>query len=408
MSIKIAHYAKLELQLKVFQLKEQEVAAAAQLDALAAAAAGSESKAAAATAHALGLEQQLISQRELLAQQKHEHEELQRKLVDMENCLSQQRQKNAEHHRQTLANRNRSEGNAVASQPLTPVQASSPVQEDQLEAAAGGVGSRWSLVMKEQLRQRQLRLENEQIGEHGGGLLGRSPLPSPSTVEQLSAAAATIAMHNEHIEQMRQESEHLQSQLSMMRTRAETSEARLQQLLNSPLVQESAVSAAANLTPQRVAPSLSSMAGMFDVSAAEGSNLLQLSQLTAQVVLDCRRMTEVNHASLREIQVEKSVKIQLLFQPCSPTLKHLLGTRAIPAWPARPCARGKCKGGKCKGGKCKRNCLRGQTADATATLQHLVASRSSTCIAARSYKLSSICIRRAASTGCCYPPTLAK
>jgi hypothetical protein len=109
---------------------------------------------------------------------------------------------------------------------------------------------------------------------------------------------------------MRQESEHLQSQLSAMQTRAEKSEARLQQLLNSSLAQESEVSAAANSNPQRVAPSLPSMAGMLDVSAAEGSNLLQLSQLTAQVVLDCRRMTEVNHASLRDIQVAKNIKIQ--------------------------------------------------------------------------------------------------
>jgi hypothetical protein len=305
MSVKIAHYAKLEL-----QLKEQEAAAAAQLDALAAEAAGYETKAAAATAHALGLEQQLIALRELLAQQKHKQEELQRKFVDMENCLSQQRQKNAEHHLQPSANRNTSEGNTVGSPPLTPVRAALPVQEDQLESAAGGVGSRWSLVMKEQLRQQQLRLKNEQIGEHGAGLLERSPLPSPSTVEQLSAAAATITMHNEHIQQMRQESEHLQSQLSAMQTRAEKSEARLQQLLNSSLAQESEVSAAANSNPHRAAPSLPSMAGMLDVSAAEGSNLLQLSQLTAQVVLDCRRMTEVNHASLRDIQVAKNIKIQ--------------------------------------------------------------------------------------------------
>jgi hypothetical protein len=40
-------------------------------------------------------------------------------------------------------------------------------------------------------------------------------------------------------------------------------------------------------------------------SAAAGSSLLQLSQLTAQVVLDCRRMAEVNHAQLSHLQVKR-------------------------------------------------------------------------------------------------------
>jgi hypothetical protein len=315
MSVKIAYYANLEL-----QLKEQEKAtSAAQLDALAAEAAaqlesarqmqvGSESKVAAATARVLELEQQLIVLREQHAQQKHEQEELQRQLVDMENCLRQQRQEYAEQHRQPSANRNTNEGNAFDRQHLTPVRASSPLQEEQLESAASGVGSRWSLVMKEQLRQQQHRLHNQRIGERGAGFSEKSPSSSPSTVEQLSAAAATITMHNEHILQMRQESEHLQAQLSMMQTRAEASEARLQQLSasSSSLSPQSALPLATNLTPQRIAPSFPTGAVTVDVSASEGSNLLQLSQLTAQVVLDCRRMTEVNHASLREIQVAKS------------------------------------------------------------------------------------------------------
>jgi hypothetical protein len=315
MSVKIAYYANIEL-----QLKEQEKATSpAHLDALAAEAAAqlesarqmqvsSESKVAAATARVLELEQELIVLREQCAQQKREREGLQQQLVDMENCLGQQRQDYEEQHRQPSVNRNTSEGNAFDRHHLTPVRASSPLQEDQLESAAGGVGSRWSLVMKEQLRQQQHRLHNQRIGERGAGLSEKSPLSSPSTFEQLSAAAATITMHNEQILQLRQECENLQAQLSMMQTRAEASEARLQQMStsSSSLSPQSTLPPATNLTPQRVAPSFSTGAGTVDFFASEGSNLLQLSQLTAQVVLDCRRMTEVNHASLREIQVAKS------------------------------------------------------------------------------------------------------
>ncbi len=161
-------------------------------------------------------------------------------------------------------------------------------------------------MMKEQVRQQQQKKKQDQHQRQdasGAESLEPTPPPSPSAAEQLAAAAATVKRHNEHIQHMQREAESLRAQLISMQTRAESSEFQLQKLMSSTSPSESALSAAsANFSHQRVSPSPAEVAAADD-AAARGSNLLQLSQLTAQVVLDCRRMTEVNHEQLQRMQV---------------------------------------------------------------------------------------------------------
>lgn len=130
---------------------------------------------------------------------------------------------------------------------------------------------------------------------------------------------------------MQQDADYLRGQLLKMQQRAETSEAQLQQIMASSS-QSALAAAAAPFSPQRALQPLPSAApfGAPDaVSAAESSNLLQLSQLTAQVVLDCRRMTEVNQSQLREVQVNCArASDQVEFKLFVKHVSLLPGTRA--------------------------------------------------------------------------------
>jgi hypothetical protein len=320
MSMKITRYSELEL-----RMQSQEIECAARLHALAAEAAVqvqaanqqrdvSEATTAVAVAQARELQQQLDVMNERLSQQQ--------QLV------------NSEQSRDRSSDRSSKYGQDDAEHPQLPALASPLFSAtsheetlhddfDQHAAAvqASGVGSRWNLLMKSQIRQQQQQQqqqEEDQVIEHGRHMgndahcLERSP-PPPSTAEQLASATATITHHNEHIQHMHQETETLRGQLMAMQTRAETSERQLQQILASS---STAQSAAASFSPQRTltvsstvaaAAAANAAAATADAAAAavDGSNLLQLSQLTAQVVLDCRRMTEVNHEHLRHMQVAR-------------------------------------------------------------------------------------------------------
>ncbi len=286
MSVAIANYSKLEL-----QMQSQEATAAAQLHVLAGEAAAqietanqqrevSEANAAVALAKARDLEQQLVAIKEQLVQQQQQQQQQQHQVQQQ-----QQQQPAAEQASQSLFN-----GNC----------------QQEPDAQAIGVGSRWSLVMKEHIRQQQRQTHN--CLQEAGLLefLERTPPPSPLLQEQLSHAAATNSPHNQHNQLMQHECEMLQAQLRSMQTRAETSETRLQQMIASTSNSLSPVSAAAaNSLPQRNSLSSSAVAADVDATATDSSNLLQLSQLTAQVVLDCRRMTEVNHEHMRQMQVSR-------------------------------------------------------------------------------------------------------
>lgn len=293
MSVKIANNAQLEK-----RIKEQEDAAAAQLDALAAEAAsqlesahkqqvGLEMIASAEVAQRRALEQQIIA--------------LEKQLKQQQEKLHQQQQELERYHQESC-NSNVREG---ASHHMAP--SLSPIENH--DSAVSGVGSRWSLVMKEQLRSQQQRRYRHDVHE-GAGAPGSPEFPapsSPSTDAPRASEAAIVSHHNDRAQQLQQETDSMRGQLLKMQKRAETSEAQLQQLLAASS-HSALTAAAAPFSPQhRNLASSPAAASTFvaEVAAADDSNLLQLSQLTAQVVLDCRRMTEVNNSQLREMQVKR-------------------------------------------------------------------------------------------------------
>jgi hypothetical protein len=293
--VKVSDYTTREL-----AFRAQEAASAAQLNALAVEAAAqledvnrqriaSEANAAAAAAKVSDLQKQLILMEERLRQQQQEQQQ-----------LEQQRSPQAS---PIQISKHSPSCSSTSDTPVsyTPQQLfieSSGPPFDTMHVS--GVGSRWSLMMKEQVRQQQQKKQDQLQRPEA---LERTLPPSPSTAEHLAAAAATVKRHNEHIQLMQNEAESLRQQLISMQTRAETSEFQLQKMRSSTSPSESALSAAAaNFSRQRLSPSPAEVAAADD-AAAHGSNLLQLSQLTAQVVLDCRRMTEVNNEQLQRMQV---------------------------------------------------------------------------------------------------------
>ena len=341
LSVKVSDYTTREL-----AFRAQEAASAAQLNALAVEAAAqledvnrqriaSEANAAAAAANVRDLQQQLRMMEERLRQQQQEQQQ-------------QQQQQQLEQQRSPQASPIQISKHSPSCSSTSDTQVSYTPQQLFIESSGppfdtmhvSGVGSRWSLMMKEQVRQQQQKKQDQLQRPES---LERTLPPSPSTAEHLAAAAATVKRHNEHIQQMQNEAESLREQLISMQTRAETSEFQLQKLRSSTSPSESALSAAAaNFSRQRLSPSPAEVAAVDD-AAAHGSNLLQLSQLTAQVVLDCRRMTEVNNEQLQRMQVALpghlcTHAIMLLGNDV------LSGTGAVSSPPTRQRTRGGCWG----------------------------------------------------------------
>jgi hypothetical protein len=290
MSLKIANNAQLEA-----RIKEQEDAAAAQLDALAVEAA---SQLESAHKQQVGLE--MIASAEAA-----QRRALEQQIIAMEKQLKQQQQE-LERHRQESCNSDDREG---ATHHMAP--SLSPIENH--HSAVSGVGSRWSLVMKEQIRLQQQRRYRHDAHE-GAGAPGSPEFPAPSfpsTDAHRAAEAASVECHNDRMQQLQQETDSMRGQLLKMQKRAETSEAQLQQLLAASS-HSALTAAAAPFSPQHrnlTSSPAAAPASVAEVAAADSSNLLQLSQLAAQVVLDCRRMTEVNNSQLREMQVKRSEQL---------------------------------------------------------------------------------------------------